>query len=240
MAPPRRRRGSPVRGAATRLTGRGALPSSVSEGVRPEEIARIRRVVPGDWKELRELRLRSLRTDPLAFGSTLAREERLAEVAWRERADRAARSERTVQWVVARPDGTLLGTVTLAETAGGPTVFAMWVEPDSRRQGLGARLLDTVLARAAQRFPGRPVRLEVNPRQAAAVDLYRSREFAFTGSRRPIEHTEGEEVHEMLRAPPGGLREGTGSPSAPSGPRAPEEAPSPGDPRSAPAREGAT
>lgn len=204
------------------------------------EIARIRRVVPGDWKELRELRLQSLRTDPLAFGSTLAREERLPEVAWRQRADRAARSEGTVQWVAARPDDTLLGTVTLAETPGALSVFAMWVEPDARRQGFGARLLDTVLARATRRFPGRPVRLEVNPRQAAAVDLYRSRGFAFTGARRPLEHTDGEEVHEMLRAPPGRPPEGMRSPATPPGRGAPEGPRSAGEPRSAPAREGAT
>lgn len=159
----------------------------------------VRRVVPEDWSALRELRLRALTTDPLAFGSTVAREAAYPDELWKERTERAALSATSSQWIAATPSGRLVGTAVVAEMEGRLHVFAMWVEPEFRNAGLGRRLLDSGLRWAEEKFAGRDVHLEVNPGQAAAVRLYESRGFRFVGEPRPIGHTPGVFVRPMIR-----------------------------------------
>lgn len=174
----------------------------------PEARPLVRRARASEWPELRELRLRALRADPLAFGGTLAEELALPEARWVERADRGATSATSGNWVAEDRTGGLVGSSVLAEVDGEVHLFAMWVDPHHRRAGLGGRLLDAALAWGDHAFPGRVVRLEVNPRQASAVALYRSRGFRATGTRRPLGHQDGEWVEEMVRppAPPAGER----------------------------------
>lgn len=159
----------------------------------------VRRVVPSEWKALRELRLRSLRVDPQAFGATLAEEERLEEARWIERAHRGATSPVSAQWVADDATDGLVGSSVLAEVDGQVHVFAMWVDPRFRGTGLGGRLLDAALAWGGHAFPGRTYQLEVNPRQTAAVRLYESRGFRRTGGQRTLGPTDGEWRIEMVR-----------------------------------------
>jgi ribosomal protein S18 acetylase RimI-like enzyme len=161
----------------------------------------VRRVVASEWTRLRELRLQALATDPLAFGSTVDEEARFDETRWRERAERGATAEGSGQWVAESPSGEPIGMIVVAEAEGAVNIFSMWVAPSHRGQGIGARLLETGLAWARGRFPGRPVRLDVNPKQAPAVRLYESHGFHPTGRSRPLGHTAGESVREMLRPP---------------------------------------
>ena len=163
----------------------------------------VRRTVPSEWSALRELRLRSLRVDPQAFGAALADEERLGEAHWVERARRSSTSPTSGQWVAEAATHGLVGCSVLAEVEGEVHVFAIWVDPAYRGAGLGGRLLDAALAWGAHAFPGRAFKLEVNPRQAAAVALYESRGFRRTGGRRPLGHLDGEWRIEMVRPPRG-------------------------------------
>lgn len=160
---------------------------------------RIRRVTPAEWPAVRELRLRALKCDPAAFGSTLAREEAFTDDLWQERTTRTATSETSSQWVAVDPSERLVGTAVVAEAEGRVNVFSMWVEPGLRNQGVGGRLLDAGLAWAGKRFAGREIHLEVNPRQVSAVRLYASRGFRFVGQPRPLDHTPGEHVQRMIR-----------------------------------------
>ncbi len=159
----------------------------------------VRRSRSTEWPALRRLRLRGLASDPLAFGSTLAEEEAFGEARWRERATSGAESATTAQWVAETPMGELVGGVVIAQIEGDVHVFAMWLEPEFRGRGIGARLLDAGLAWAGTTFPGRSVHLDVNPRQTAAVRLYESRGFRRTGADRPLGHTDGETRFEMTR-----------------------------------------
>jgi ribosomal protein S18 acetylase RimI-like enzyme len=159
----------------------------------------VRRATAAEWSALRDLRLRALRTDPTAFGSTLAREQEYDERLWRDRAERGATSRATSTWVAEGPSGELVGMATVSEVEGTVNVFAMWVDPGMRGVGVGGALLDAGLAWAGSAFPRRPVRLEVNPKQTAAVRLYESRGFRRTGRTEPLGHTPGEVVREMIR-----------------------------------------
>ncbi len=161
----------------------------------------VRRLLEEEWRALRTLRLRALKSDPLAFGSTLATEEAYPDELWQSRALRGAEAPDQATYVAVAPARELVGMAVLTLADSGGNLYGMWVEPAWRGHGLGGKLLDAALGWAARSPASLSVRLEVNPRQAAAVQLYRSRAFEFSDRSRPLEHTAGELVREMVRAP---------------------------------------
>jgi ribosomal protein S18 acetylase RimI-like enzyme len=162
----------------------------------------IRRSRASEWRGLRDHRLRALEADPLAFGATLSEELAFNEAQWRERALASSESSSVCQWVAEDADGHIVGSVVLAGIEGKPHVFAMWVEPQQRGRGIGARLLDAGISWARTAFPGMEIRLDVNPRQTAAVRLYESRGFRRSAPDRPLGHTAGESRYEMTLLAP--------------------------------------
>lgn len=159
----------------------------------------MRRVRPGELSAFREVRLRSLREDPLAFGSTLAGELALPEERWRERLEQGASSATDASWVAVAEGGRFVATMSLVLLEGRYHIFGMWVAPEHRREGLGERMLNLGLARARAVSPAADIALSVNPRQAAAVRLYERHGFRRTGRTEPVGHTDGEIVVEMVR-----------------------------------------
>lgn len=168
----------------------------MARAVQPQVI--VRRVRGDEWQKLRDLRLRALEADPLAFASTWSEERSLAEGLWQERAANGAESTDSSTWVAVNPGGRLVGLTVIARVEGVQHVFSMWVAPEFRGQGLGGRLLDAALTWARRTWPAGGIHLEVNPRQAAAVALYRSRGFRYTGSSSPLGHSGAEVVQEMV------------------------------------------
>ena len=178
-------------------------PSSDPPLGRPAVATRIRRLRESDLEEYRTLRLRSLREDPLAFGSTLAREQAFEPSHWVDRVRQGASGTREGVWVAEGPGGALIGMIGAFPKDGTIHVFGMWVEPDMRQNGLGGKLLDALLDWASTEDPAADVMLSVNPSQLAAVRLYLSRGFQPTGVVEPLGHTPGAVVHEMRRPPKG-------------------------------------
>ena len=166
-------------------------------GVRAE--IPVRRVTGDDWGAYREVRLRALATDPWAFGSTLGREEAFTEAQWRERIERDTPGSPGRTWAGVGPENRFVGTIAAARPDGEFHLFAMWVAPEQRRQGLGGRLVDAALAWIDSVEPGTSVRLDVNPRGTAAVQLYLSRGFRATGATEPLGHTPSETIEAMVR-----------------------------------------
>ncbi|MGI0070749.1 MAG: GNAT family N-acetyltransferase [Thermoplasmata archaeon] len=162
----------------------------------------VREVSPVEWSAYREVRLRALETDPLAFGSTRAREQAFSSERWKERISRGQNTSAGRTWVAVDLDGRFVGTAAFAaDLEGTLRLFAMWVEPGSRGQGVGGRILDAALTWLHRVHPGLPVLLDVNPRQVAAVRLYESRGFQRTGATSSLDHTPGEVVVEMAVTP---------------------------------------
>lgn len=160
---------------------------------------RTRQVEPADWTFFRDVRLRALATEPWAFGSTLARERGFSEDQWKERIIRNSATSPSATWAAIDSADRFVGIVTAARVDGTFRIFAMWVAPEKRGQGIAGRLLDEALSWIEGAAPRSSVALEVNPRAAAAVRLYESRGFCPTGKSAPLGHTPRERVQEMIR-----------------------------------------
>jgi ribosomal protein S18 acetylase RimI-like enzyme len=166
---------------------------------------KIRRVLPTDWEDFRRLRLDALRTDPLAFGSTLERETGYPNERWKGWADSGALGNDSATFVVEAEPGQLVGMAGVFTDHGEYHLWGMWVAPEARGQGLGLGLLNRLLAWADSASPQRTVRLDVNPAQTAAVRLYEARGFRPTGRTTPLGHHPPAAVQEMVLAPGGAL-----------------------------------
>jgi len=106
----------------------------------------VRTARPDEWRHVRDLRLRALADSPDAFGSTFERERAHAEGDW-------------LRWISGWEDGVNRLVVAIDEedwigmAVGSRTgdderahLYAMWVDPRSRRAGIGRRLVEAVLA----------------------------------------------------------------------------------------------
>lgn len=158
----------------------------------------IRRIRGGEWAAHRELRLRALSSDPLAFASTFTGESALSEGQWMKRTQRGAATTESALFVADSLRSGWVGMVAIAHVDDVWHVFAMWVDPGHRRQGVGGKLLDAGLEWFRTTAPNQALHLDVNPRQADAVRLYESRGFHRTGASSPLGHTEGETVVSMV------------------------------------------
>jgi predicted GNAT family acetyltransferase len=109
-------------------------------------MAVLRRVRVGDGNMLRDVRLRALRSDPSAFGSTYEREVGLTDDDWESWAVRAA--DGPAQYlVVAEQDDRLVAMAGAYQPEGDANtrrLYGMWVSPDSRGMGIGGRLVAAV------------------------------------------------------------------------------------------------
>ena len=159
----------------------------------------VRRLRSDEWQAFRQLRLESLRTDPLAFGSTVEREAAYPDERWREWARRGSMEPREATFVATDPNGALIGMVGFFSGEEGPTVWGMWVQPSRRGRGVGRSLFTTLLGWIDRILPESKVVLEVNPDQASAVRIYSANGFRFTGVERPLGHDSRATVKQMTR-----------------------------------------
>lgn len=161
----------------------------------------IRRLREDDWRAFRKLRLDALRTDPLAFGSTLDRESAYTEAKWQDWCRDGANGERSATLVAVSPAGELLGMVGTFSAEGTPHIWGMWTQPEWRNRGIGRRLMDSVLAWIVQNAPERSIILDVNPVQTTAVRIYSALGFQFSGVEEPLGHDPPALVRQMVRRP---------------------------------------
>ena len=143
-------------------------------------VVRTGEVTPDDWEMWRELRLRSLREDPDAFGSTHDAEAAFDEGTWRSRLDGSA-GPSVLAYCDGMPVG--MGAGWLYEPRR-LMVVAMWTVPEWRGRGVGRAVLDHVVAWARQRDL-QPVLwvAETNPE---ARRLYESYGFRADGETSPL------------------------------------------------------
>lgn len=166
-----------------------------------DSVPEVRRLRADEWSEFRRLRLEALATDPLAFGSTSAREQAYPETQWQDWARRGSQAPTTPTFVVDAGFGNLVGMAGVFRREPDFMVWGMWVAPKFRGLGLGDRLMDAIVMWVDTAFPGERLLLEVNPVLAPAVRTYLSHGFAFTGKEEPLERDPPGILKEMIREP---------------------------------------
>jgi ribosomal protein S18 acetylase RimI-like enzyme len=147
----------------------------------------LRRLREGETRLLRDLRLRALRDAPQAFAATLAESRARPAERWEAWARDGAVGDTQVTVVAVEGDRGL-GMVScrlLDDPPGAAWLEAMWVDPGTRRTGLGAALIEAVAAWSRERGATR-LDLSVTEGNDPARALYASAGFAETGRRRPL------------------------------------------------------
>jgi ribosomal protein S18 acetylase RimI-like enzyme len=153
----------------------------------------IARLGPEDWELFREIRLRALREAPYAFGSRYDDWVAAPESRWRDRVASVPLN------LVARRGDELVGMASgVLDGEEGAGLISMWVDPAARGSGVGAALIRTVVAWAAE--AGRPTYLMVRSDNAPAIAAYARAGFVDLGippDQDPDEPPENRMVHQM-------------------------------------------
>ena len=148
----------------------------------------VRRLGADEADLLRALRLRALGDAPMAFGSTLAREETYGPEQWERWAAASATGEQQAIFIAEPACGMASGVIDDEDPALAH-LYAMWVAPEARGSGAGRALLDAVVAWATDRGAERLV-TSVTDGNATAAALYAGAGFADTGRREPLGHSD--------------------------------------------------
>lgn len=142
-------------------------------------MADIIRAHQDDWPLVREIRLRSLSTDPSAFGQSWEKESTYEDSVWQQRLVDAA-------WFLAVDAGQPVAVVAVRHEEDSPAnereLQAMWVTPASRHSGIAGRLAEAVLDWAREDGAD-TLTLYVGPTNTGARALYESLGFRDTGDR---------------------------------------------------------
>jgi GNAT superfamily N-acetyltransferase len=149
------------------------------------------RVTEDDWCELRAVRLAALAEAPMAFGSTMRREQEFDEARWRAWARSAA-----MFLAVAGESPVGMAAGVAGRSGGERKLVAMWVDPGWRGSGTAAQLMSSVIGWAGAEGADR-VTLWVAEGNEAARRLYQSRGFRLTGGRKPLPSNTVQHIDEM-------------------------------------------
>lgn len=151
---------------------------------------------------LKDVRLRALKDEPLAFSATYARESRLSDEEWRERTNRW-NGERAVLYLAfddAVPNHPCGIVACYAEEEDGVPhghVISMWVDPAYRRAGAGRMLIQEIKQWARAREM-RALKLMVTSVNQGAIDFYERLGFLKTGKTGPYPNDAAVNEYEMV------------------------------------------
>jgi ribosomal protein S18 acetylase RimI-like enzyme len=154
----------------------------------------VRRLPADRWTEYKALRLEALASNPTAFGSSVEDEATLTEADWRRRTENAffaLSDEKPIGLIVLRVNPRLK-TRHVAE------IFGVYVRASERGKGVGKLLLESALKEAEGIAEVVKIRLNVNPEQRAAVELYRKAGFTVVGRLRRELKVEGRFYDELV------------------------------------------
>ena len=150
-------------------------------------MARVRRLGSDEWLAYRDLRLQALSDSPDAFRSTFERESSRPDSEWIARVTSGATSPHD-RPLVATEGSELVGIgwgKVLESEPGTVHVFQMWVAPESRGRGIGAELLNAIVAWARDVKADRVV-LGVTCGNSSAWRLYIRAGFQASGEPEPL------------------------------------------------------
>lgn len=161
----------------------------------------VRVVGARDAARLRALRLRALADAPDAFAVGADEEASRPDAEWDELARDSERAEAVVVYA-AISGGRWMGMAAgrwYDREQGIAHLWGMWVDPELRRQGVGARLVDAVLGWVSAQG-GRFLRLGVITEVGDATPFYEHLGFSHTGEVAPLRRDPARLVHYLIRS----------------------------------------
>jgi len=133
---------------------------------------------PEDWKQYRDLRLKALKEEPQAFGSTYEDNCKHPDEYWKQRLEDTY--TKNTQWLVfAKLNGILVGMAGgfAEKESDNAHVIAVYVTPEARRKGISKLLMKELVVKIKTNKLIRKVTVDVNPEQVAAYNLYKNSGF---------------------------------------------------------------
>ena len=107
----------------------------------------IERIKHGQWKRLRDLRLRALSESPKAFMSTLESASQRSPESWAKQADASVSGSERIT-LLASQDGAMIGIAALYHMNNKPEdwgeLLQVWVDPDFRRMSVAAQMIQKI------------------------------------------------------------------------------------------------
>ncbi len=161
----------------------------------------IREIGPDDWSTFRDIRLAALADSPTAFAVPLAEAQQRTDAEWEAMVRDRCASETSATWVAEHPTGRAVGLVAafIGDDPDDAELVSMWVSPTARGEGLAARLVDVVVAWAAERGTS-TVSLWVTRGNDPAQRLYESAGFAVTGDHQALPSDPCKDEIRMVRS----------------------------------------
>jgi RimJ/RimL family protein N-acetyltransferase len=137
----------------------------------------IEKLLEDRWQDCRDLRLEALQKEPLAFSSSYEEEQATPENIWRQRI-------KNNLFVMA--DGKPVGIAgffrnTHKKTSHVCEMYGVYLREEYRKQGIGKRLIEAVLAEMQNLKGVTILEVGVNPTQKAAKHLYQKYGFKTVG-----------------------------------------------------------
>lgn len=132
-------------------------------------MVKITKIKKNRWKEYKELRLESLKKDPLAFGSTYKDEINLDQRQWKERMK---------DTLFAIDGDNLIGMIVYKfenreKTSHIAWIFGLYVTKEHRRKGMGKKLLGNAIQTINKNPKIEKIKIIADPIQKEAIKLYK-------------------------------------------------------------------
>jgi ribosomal protein S18 acetylase RimI-like enzyme len=157
------------------------------------------RITPATAMQFKSARLAALQDSPAAFGSTYAREVKLADADWLSRSERWV-GENAVGYLAmdaGQPVGLVVSHIDEHDRAKAHA-NSMWVSPTHRRQGVGRMLIDAITAWSRDNG-AHWLYLMVTSSNHAAIKFYEQNGFTMTGRTQPYPNDVSLFEYEMRR-----------------------------------------
>jgi len=138
-----------------------------------------------EWQLLKDLRIQALTESPDAFSPPVEEYLSQQDPYWIQAAQRIADSEDIAIFIVRRDNGAYGLVSSQRDAAGIGHIGAMWLDPVERGQGTGRQLLESACEFLLNNDCS-SIKLSVTETNEAAINLYRSRGFIFTGESEPL------------------------------------------------------
>ena len=147
----------------------------------------VRRIRPTDAPGLREVRLRALRSDPDAFGSSYEREVDRPSDAWDTRAQESSLGSNQCVFVAETQSGFvgMAGAHTRDEEPFVRHLYGMWVAPEARSIGVVTQLVEAIIQWATE-AAAHELQLGVVDGNQPARRLFARTGFVPTGHAQPL------------------------------------------------------